>query len=46
MTGCSSIAKKPGLIAQQEIDDAQSKDLVTEAQPPPPTPLSPPPDNR
>ena len=24
--------KKPGLIAQQEIDDAQSKDLVTEAQ--------------
>jgi RND family efflux transporter MFP subunit len=24
--------KKPGLIAQQEIDDAQSKDLVAEAQ--------------
>ena len=24
--------KRPGLIAQQEIDDAQSKDLVTEAQ--------------
>jgi RND family efflux transporter MFP subunit len=24
--------KKPGLIAQQEIDEAQSKDLVTEAQ--------------
>jgi len=24
--------KEPGLIAQQEIDDAQSKDLVTEAQ--------------
>lgn len=25
-------AKKPGLIAQQEIDDARSKDLVSEAQ--------------
>jgi RND family efflux transporter MFP subunit len=25
-------AKKPGLIAQQEIDEAKSKDLVTEAQ--------------
>ena len=25
-------AKKPGLIAQQEIDDARSKDLVAEAQ--------------
>jgi RND family efflux transporter MFP subunit len=24
--------KKPGLVAQQEIDEAQSKDLVTEAQ--------------
>ncbi len=24
--------KKPGLIAQQEIDDARSKDLITEAQ--------------
>ena len=24
--------KKPGLIAQQEIDDAHSKDLVSEAQ--------------
>ena len=24
--------KKPGLVAQQEIDDAQSKDLVAEAQ--------------
>jgi RND family efflux transporter MFP subunit len=29
----SAVAKqRPGLIAQQEIDDAQSKDLVTEAQ--------------
>lgn len=29
----SAVAKKkPGLIAQQEIDEAQSKDLVTEAQ--------------
>ena len=26
------IEKKPGLIAQQEIDDAQSRDLVAEAQ--------------
>jgi RND family efflux transporter MFP subunit len=26
------VAKKPGLIAQQEIDEAQSKDLVSEAQ--------------
>ncbi len=26
------LAKKPGLIAQQEIDEAQSRDLVTEAQ--------------
>jgi RND family efflux transporter MFP subunit len=25
-------AKKPGLVAQQEIDEAQSRDLVTEAQ--------------
>jgi multidrug efflux pump subunit AcrA (membrane-fusion protein) len=25
-------AKRPGLIAQQEIDDARSKDLITEAQ--------------
>lgn len=25
-------AKKPGLIAQQEIDDARSKDLISEAQ--------------
>src|SRR5882672_3723491 len=25
-------AQRPGLIAQQELDDAQSKDLVTEAQ--------------
>jgi len=24
--------KKPGLVAQQEIDEAQSRDLVTEAQ--------------
>jgi len=29
----SAVAKqKPGLVAQQEIDDAQSKDLVSEAQ--------------
>ena len=27
-----SSAKRPGLVAQQEIDDAQSKDLVAEAQ--------------
>ena len=26
------LEKKPGLVAQQEIDDAQSKDLVAEAQ--------------
>src|SRR5262245_41111901 len=26
------VAKKPGLLAQQEIDEAQSRDLVTEAQ--------------
>src|ERR1041384_8373576 len=32
-TRLSDVAKqKPGLIAQQEIDDAQSKDLVAEAQ--------------
>jgi multidrug efflux pump subunit AcrA (membrane-fusion protein) len=32
-TRLSEVAKqKPGLIAQQEIDDAQSKDLVAEAQ--------------
>ncbi len=32
-TRLSEVAKqKPGLIAQQEIDDAQSKDLVSEAQ--------------
>jgi RND family efflux transporter MFP subunit len=28
----SVLQKRPGLIAQQEIDDAQSKDLVAEAQ--------------
>jgi RND family efflux transporter MFP subunit len=26
------VARKPGLLAQQEIDEAQSRDLVTEAQ--------------
>jgi RND family efflux transporter MFP subunit len=32
-TRLSEVAKqKPGLIAQQEIDDAQSKDLIAEAQ--------------
>ena len=32
-TRLSEVAKqKPGLVAQQEIDDAQSKDLVAEAQ--------------
>jgi len=32
-TRLSEVAKqKPGLVAQQEIDDAQSKDLVSEAQ--------------
>ena len=31
-TRLSDVAKRAGLIAQQEIDDAQSKDLVTEAQ--------------
>lgn len=32
-TRLSAVAKqKPGLVAQQEIDDAQSKDLVSEAQ--------------
>src|SRR4051794_10926253 len=28
----SVLARKPGLLAQQEIDEAQSRDLVTEAQ--------------
>jgi len=28
----SAAAKRPGLIAQQEIDDANSKDLISEAQ--------------
>jgi len=32
MTAVPGIAEKPGLIAQQEIDDAHSKDLVAEAQ--------------
>ena len=31
--GCKQAAKaQPGLIAQQELDDAQAKDLVSEAQ--------------
>ena len=32
LNGCSSCRRCPGLIAQQELDDAQTKDLSSEAQ--------------